>query len=111
MDTPLNHAALLQQRLRMKEPVFAALYGETGKFPFNNMRKPDERADIIEFDRPEAFLCVQNVKACVTELPARDVEILLRERQFSLSQKQLHQLAVSAPTCSVMKMPPSFNIR
>ena len=51
----------------MKESVFAVIHGEARKFPFDDTREPDERAYVIKFDRPEAFLRVQNVKTCITE--------------------------------------------
>ena len=62
MDPSFDHAVLLQQLLRTKKFVFAAIHGEAGEFPFDDTRKPDKCADIVEFDRPEAFLRVQNVK-------------------------------------------------
>lgn len=42
---------------------------KNGKFPFDDARKPDERAYVIEVNRSEAFPYVRNFKARMTEFP------------------------------------------
>ena len=62
MDAAFNHAARFKLLLQAIQLLPVAFHGEAGEFPFDDTRKPDKCADIVEFDRPEAFLRVQNVK-------------------------------------------------
>ena len=85
MYLSFNTAVLLQDLLCIQQAVQAGINGEFRELPFDDSSKPHQRTHIKEFDWTETFLGIQNLKPGIPELSGCDVQILLRERQFSFT--------------------------
>ena len=94
MDTSFNHARFIQQVLRLQKLVEIAINREIRKLPLDDPGEPYQCAYIIEPDRPEALPSIQNLKTSLGEPIHRDLQILIRKWQISLTTEKFYQLPV-----------------
>ena len=94
MNTSFNHTSLTQYVLCLQEAIHATVYRESREPPFNNPGEPYQRAHVIEPDRTEALLPIQNLETSLGEPIHRDLQILIRKWQISRTTEKLYQLPV-----------------
>ena len=94
MNLSLDDAFFFQDALYVQEAVQASIHREPQELPFDDPGKPNQRTHIIKPDGPEALPTVQDLKTGLGKPLFRDLQILIRKGQISLTAEQLHQLPV-----------------
>ena len=80
MDSARNNAFLIQKRLCPQEAIQGTIHRESRELPLDNPSEPYQGTHIVEPDRPEALLSIQNLKTSLGESIYRDLQILIRKR-------------------------------
>ena len=94
MDLARNNALSIQKHLRPQKPVEIVINRETRKLPLDDPGEPYQCTYIIEPDRPETLPSIENFKTSLGEPIHRDLQILIRKWQISLTTEKFYQLPV-----------------
>lgn len=99
MDSPLNTAVSFQNPLGIQQPVQAAVHRKSRELPFDNPGEPYQSTHVKKTYGTKAFLCLQDFKAGIPELPGCDIQILFRERQLRFAAQQLQHETLKYKRC------------
>ena len=80
--------------LQLQKPVKAAVDRKAGELPFDDPGKPHESADVVEADRPEGFLRLQNLETCVKKPRSLLLQNLVGKRFAGAGENHFHQFSV-----------------